>query len=240
MKIPLLKIKNDAVALFRERPNRFLGIVDIIEPTIERNVAVHIHDPGRLNDILLPGTLSLLRAAGNLDRKTQWDLIAGYCNEHWVLTHSGYHRAITANILQNLNISPFGELSEISAEVPYEQSRLDFVVKTANGSETWIEVKGCTLAADGVALFPDAPTVRGTKHLKTLMSLRKKGLNAAVFVLVFRMDATRFAPNEQIDPLFARTFYHAVGAGIQVYPLQFVFIDNTICYIGTLPVETRL
>lgn len=235
MKTPLLKIEHDATALFRQRPNRFLGVVDIIGPKPEQDVDVHIHDPGRLNDILLPGARLLLRSAKNPARKTKWDLIAGFCNDHWVLVHSGYHRAITEVILNNDQISPFGVVKKIAAEVTYRHSRLDFLLTQFDDSKIWIEVKGCTLAENGVASFPDAPTTRGRKHLETLIELRESGERAAVIFLVFRQDANIFAPNADIDPLFTKSFHKAVNAGVEIYPLQFSFNGNRVHYLRNLP-----
>ncbi len=240
MNIPLLKIEHNASALFRQRPNRFLGIVDIVDPKPEQNVNVHIHDPGRLNDILLPGARLLLRAAKNPARKTKWDLIAGFCNNHWVIVHSGYHRAITEKILSNNLITPFGQIKNISAEVTYGHSRLDFRLTQPDDKKIWIEVKGCTLAENGVATFPDAPTIRGRKHLETLIELRAKGERAAVIFLIFRQDADIFAPNADIDPLFARSFQSAVKTGVEIYPLQLGFNKNIVRYLRNLPLEESL
>lgn len=235
MNIPLLKIEHDAHALFQQRPNRFLGVVDIIDPVPEQNVNVHIHDPGRLTDILVPNARLLLRAAKNQNRKTKWDLIAGFCNNHWVLINSGFHRIITERILNDERISPFGVVKNISAEVTYGHSRLDFLITQFDDTKIWIEVKGCTLAENGVATFPDAPTTRGRKHLETLTYLREKGERAAIIILIFRKDAGVFSPNAKIDPHFAQSFQNAVTAGVEVYPLQLIFHENTIEYLSNLP-----
>ncbi|MBD3290312.1 DNA/RNA nuclease SfsA [candidate division KSB1 bacterium] len=237
--IALIEIEHDAEAKFVERPNRFLGVVNIIKPNPAENVKVHVRDPGRLVDILLPGRLMLLKYAGSVTRKTKWDLIAGFCNDHWVLVNSGYHRSITERILTHPGISPFGKIKSITPEVTFGHSRLDFVVMLPDDSKIWIEVKGCTLAENGIASFPDAPTTRGRKHLESLIELRNRGERASVIFLVFRNDAEKFAPNEVIDPLFARAFEKAVAAGVEIYSLQFGFDTRTIRYLRTLPVVMK-
>lgn len=238
MKMPVMEIPWDAKATFISRPNRFLGIVDITSPKKDkkRNVKVHVHDPGRLEELLYPGNRVLLRKAKNKNRKTKWDVIAAFYDGDWILVHSGYHRAIAEWVLNSNKVSPFGKVTNITPEARIGKSRLDFLLEKKNGKKTWVEVKGCTLARDGVALFPDAPTERGRRHLKTLIKLKKEGDDAAIIILVFRSDARCFAPNGETDPKFSDTFYKAVDTGVQVYPLVFKFENSTVYYINKIPI----
>ena len=92
---PVMTIPWDYEGVLRTRPNRFLGLVDIITDSgVLPNQQVHIHDPGRLKEILFPGNRVRVLQASNPKRKTQWDLIAGYCDQQWVLINSKYHRRI--------------------------------------------------------------------------------------------------------------------------------------------------
>ena len=230
----ILSIPTDAKGLFAERPNRFLGMVKI--PGNGEPVPVHVHDPGRLREILYPGNRVLLRRAESPKRKTRWDLIAGLCEGHWVLVHSGLHRAIAEKILTDPEFSPLGSVDSLQAEVRYNDSRLDFVVQV-NGERVWIETKGCTLCRNGVALFPDAPTSRGRRHLEHLGEIRENGERAAVMVLVFRPDANRFAPNKETDPAFAGTFWQVVKRGVEVYPLLLEFRPPGLFCKGLIPLR---
>jgi sugar fermentation stimulation protein A len=241
-RIPLLEIPRDAEGVFRSRPNRFLAEVDITYPGEEGEIhlpgeKVHVHDPGRLKEILIPGArLALRKAPEGSGRKTKWGLLAGYHGDRWVLVNSGFHRAISEAVLRNDSICPFGRLEKVRAEVKAGHSRLDFLVTGTDGKEVWIEVKGCTLAVDGKALFPDAPTTRGRKHLETLMELeRTTDAAAALLVLVFRDDAVCFSPNAGTDPDFARTFREAVETGVGVYPILLSYEEDTVFYRGTVP-----
>ncbi|MCK5559759.1 MAG: DNA/RNA nuclease SfsA [Thermoplasmata archaeon] len=238
MNHPILTVKHDAKGIFKERPNRFLGIVDIIKGTKNKSHSeqVHIHDPGRLRELLYPGNQILLKRASNTERKTRWDIIAARADEQWVLIHSGYHRAITENILQDKSICPFGKLNSIKAEVPFGNSRLDFLITTMNGTKILVEVKGCTLTRDGVALFPDAPTERGTRHLETLLEAKANGYSTALIVLVFRQDSICFMPNTNTDPKFASMFKTAVLSGLEVYPLMLSYDGEMIYYEKIIPV----
>ncbi|MCK4717608.1 MAG: DNA/RNA nuclease SfsA [Thermoplasmata archaeon] len=227
----VLRLPHDATGSLVSRPNRFLAIVDV-DGLGEQEV--HVHDPGRLKELLFPGNELLLRRAEGKKRKTKWDLIAARYEEQWVLVHSGYHRAISEWVL-NSDISPFGHVEEIRPEVRIGHSRLDFVL-TDRGEIIGVEVKGCSLAIDDIALFPDAPTERGRKHLETLMEMKREGVRAALMVLVFRKDAGCFYPKEDTDPKFANTFWDAMEAGVEVYPLVFTYENGKIWYLHKIPV----
>ncbi len=208
----VMEVGWDAEGIFRQRPNRFLAIVDIKEPFVQEGVKVHVHDPGRLPEILYPGNTVYLKRAKGRGRKTSWDLIAGRVGDSLVFTNSSYHRKISTWYIQK--IKPFGDFLALRPEYPFGRSRLDFLVEK-DKEKILVEVKGCTLAQGEVALFPDAPTTRGRRHLEELIYAREKGLGAAVIFLVFR-DARCFAPNRKTDPDFSSTLERAVKKGVKI------------------------
>ena len=236
MKTQLLSLQYDAEAEFIERPNRFLGLVNI---NGHENLA-HIHDPGRLKELLFPGNHILIKRADNPNRKTRWDLIAAKNKNQWILVHSGYHRAIVENILKHPKINPFGKLSDIKPELSVGHSRLDFLLTKPDGSKIYTEVKGCTLTISGTALFPDAPTERGTRHLKTLISLLKPRTQAAMIILVFRPDSKCFAPYTKTDMKFAETFKTAIRHGITAHPMVLSYNGKHILFEKSIPVCPNL
>ncbi len=208
----LIQIQIDTEGTLISRPNRFLAYVKLNNGS---EVAAHVHDPGRLEEILYAGNRVLLKRVNNRNRKTQWDMIAGDVENKWILIHSGYHRAIAQTIIEQYK--PFGNFRSIQAEVTFGHSRIDFVLEQER--QLWVEVKGCTLARNKIALFPDAPTKRGTKHLQTLIDIKKSGMNAAILILIFRPDAECFSPNKETDPKFAETFHDAITAGVNIVPI---------------------
>ena len=234
--IALMNIDADAEGVLKERVNKFLGIADISSLHLE-NEMVHIHDPGRLEDLLCRGERILLKRAHGKNRKTKWDVIAGYDarSKYWVPVHSGYHSMIAERILNNNKTNPFGKTDSVKSEVNHGGSRLDFLL-TNGRKRTWVEVKGCTFSRDGIALFPDAPTKRGTKHLKSLMDAIGGGDGAAVMFLVFRRDTKCFSPNREIDPEFAKTFRDAIDAGVDVRAFRLVYENGTIYLDDEIPV----
>ena len=239
----VLRIHTDIEGTFIESPNRFLAIVEIEENGTKKQEKVHVHDPGRLEDVLYPGNRLLLRKAGNPNRKTGWDLIAGRIGEDWVLTNSAIHRQISEWVLEKGIIEEFRNVDRIIPEQKFGDSRLDFLLEESGGhdeyegdvKQTWIEVKGCTLAESGQALFPDAPTTRGRRHLDELIRAVDEGHGAALIVIVLRSEARCFGPNAKIDPDFAETFHRAVQKSVMVFPLRFSFKDNVLYYNSRIP-----
>jgi sugar fermentation stimulation protein A len=242
-KAEVLHIHTDTEATLIERPNRFLAIVEIEEDGIKRQEKAHVHDPGRLIDILYPGNRLLLRKASNPNRKTGWDVIAGRIGEEWILINSAFHRRISQWVLENRVIDELKDIDNIIPEQKFGDSRLDFLLEVKHVDEggkenvkrTWVEVKGCTLAENNVAIFPDAPTTRGKRHLEELIRAVDEGNKAAIIILVLRSEAECFTPNWDIDPAFSETMIRATEWGVMVFPLKFVFENNSICYLSRIP-----
>ncbi len=230
----VLNIKTDIEGTFIERPNRFLAIVEIEENGLKKQAKVHVHDPGRLKDILYPGNRVLLRKAGNPKRKTGWDMIAGMISDNWILINSAFHRQISGWVIHNGIIDLFSNADNVLPEQKYGGSRLDYLL-LKEGKKIWIEVKGCTLANGKVASFPDAPTTRGKRHVEELIKAKEEGHESAIIILAFRPEAECFTANGIIDPAFARTFEEAVEKGVKVFPLLFSFDNGTIFYRSQLP-----
>ncbi len=226
----LLQIPWDEEAIFLERPNRFLGIVEMAKRNGTEKVMVHVHDPGRLPDLLQPGKRVHLKYSASDKRKTDWDLIAVQNHDRWVLVHSGYHRKICEELFKK-EISPFGEIRKVAPEVKLGKSRIDFLLEVGNGDEIWVEVKGCTLASGKVATFPDAPTLRGARHVEELISIRQKGVRAAMFFLIFRTEVSCFLPNSAVDSHFAEVFQRAVEKRVEVKFPVLQYVDGSVYYL---------
>ncbi|RLB09142.1 MAG: DNA/RNA nuclease SfsA [Deltaproteobacteria bacterium] len=231
----LLEIPWNTEGVFVKRPNRFLGIVDINGLEKTKLVEVHVHDPGRLPDILTSGNRVRLRYAASKKRKTRWDLIAAKNNGNWVLVHSGYHRKICEELFRKPEISPFKGIEGFKAEVKLGKSRIDFLLETNDRGKIWVEVKGCTLANGKVASFPDAPTTRGARHLEELIAIKDQGDHAAILFLVFRPESLCFLPNVDIDPDFSAVFRKAIKCGVEVRFLVLEYADSGVYYRREIP-----
>jgi sugar fermentation stimulation protein A len=120
-----------------------------------------------------------------------------------------------------------GAISDIKApvarlerEVKIGQSRLDLRLTDASGEVIVIEVKNCTLAENNAALFPDAVTARGSRHLEELAALARAGQRAVVFIVVQRGDAASFSPADSIDPEWGRRLRAALAQGVEIWAWQ--------------------
>ncbi len=224
----LLEISWDKRAIFLERPNRFLGICQ--DPSTNENLKVHVRDPGRLRELLFKGNEVLLKRSQNPKRKTRWDLVAARSMGKWVLVNSGYHSAIASLIFNNQEISPVGQVVSLKREVKVGKSRLDFLLFLEKGEKIYIEVKGCTLQKNGKALFPDAPTQRGRRHLLELADVLENGFRSAVVFLIFCPQAECFDANGQTDPSFYETFYQVIEKGVEVYPICLEYKGSFVWY----------
>ncbi len=225
----LLFVPDTQQAVFLSRPNRFLLNARISSGEI---VEVHVPDPGRLKELLYAGNnILIIPAPENTVRKTKWSLAAAEDLTGWILVNTSFHRKIATSLLSGSN-SPLGYVTELKAEVtsPSGQSRFDFLV---NG-DTWVEVKGCTLKVGREALFPDAPTARGLKHVTELTELALSGKRAAVIFLVFVREVDHFKANEGTDPAFASALKIAQSAGVEIYPVQLSFNGKQVEYRGLL------
>lgn len=196
-----------------DRPNRFL-----VRVTDGQKIEFcHLHDPGRLPELVRRGARALVRPTKGL--KTNCSVTAIEApNGVWVVADSRIHNDVAALFLDNAK-----------REVSVSGHRLDFLA-----GDTYVEVKGCTLVVDGVALFPDAPTKRGAEHLEILRALLREGHSAMVIVLVMRPDAVCFKPNWRTDPRFARAFANFAKSGGSVKVYRFKFDEGAVVFGGEI------
>ena len=195
--------------LFLERPNRFIARVALEG----RTETVHVKNTGRCRELLLPGARVLLTPGPGPGRKTAYDLIGVYKDGLGLVNiDSAAPNRVVAEWLAA------GGFDRIRPEYTYGASRLDFYMEK-DGEAFLMEVKGCTLEADGIGYFPDAPTLRGVKHLRELTAAAGKGYRCAV-AFVIQMEGVReVRPNRETDPEFARALEEAESGGVRVLPL---------------------
>lgn len=117
-------------------------------------------------------------------------------------------------------VEAFPDAATVKSEVKVGGSRLDLQVNDRDGNIAFVEIKNCSLVENGVALFPDAVTDRGRRHLEELAALTEIGVRAAIFLLVQRGDAGSFRPADHIDPAWGKTFREVVGRGVEAMAYQ--------------------
>ena len=197
---------------FMDRPNRFIAHVELNGEV----VVCHVKNTGRCRELLTPGAEVVLERCENPNRRTAYDLIAVYKGDRLINLDSQAPNAVFGEWVWSSGY--FADLKTVRRECRYGNSRFDFYLEAGN-RKIFAEVKGVTLEQDGVVSFPDAPTQRGTKHLRELLEAVKEGYEAyAVFVI--QMDACRyFTPNRSTDPAFAEALKQAAAGGVQICAL---------------------
>jgi sugar fermentation stimulation protein A len=207
--------------IFLSRPNRFIAHVEL-----DGKAAVaHVKNTGRCKELLVPGAKVVLQKADKAGRKTAYDLIAVWKGERLVnIDSAAPNKALLEYLQSGRHIEG---ITLIKPEARYENSRFDFYVE-AGERKIYIEAKGVTLEADGAALFPDAPTERGLRHLNELARCVQAGYEAqAVFVV--QMSGVRyFTPNMETHPAFGEALRSAEKAGVQVIALDCEVTENSM------------
>jgi sugar fermentation stimulation protein A len=197
---------------FLRRPNRFIAHVE----TAEGEQIVHVKNTGRCRELLVPGCTVYLERSDNPDRKTAFDLIAVEKGTRIINMDS---QAPNAAAGEWLRAGGLGPITELRAESFYEDSRFDFSF-TLDDRRCYLEVKGVTLENDGVCAFPDAPTLRGAKHLRGLIRAAEEGYGAYVLFVIQMGDVVYLHPNEVTDPAFGDALRSAAAVGVTVMAMD--------------------
>lgn len=216
----------------QRRVNRFIAEV-AVDGTVER---VHVKNTGRLKELLLPNTKVLLEVSDRPERKTKYSLIAAARDGSWVNVDSQAPNPVAFEALKAGRIAEVGPVTCVKREVTYGDSRFDLYYE--KGAERgFIEVKGVTLQQGGLAMFPDAPTARGTKHVLQLAEAVQAGYTGAVLFVVQMKGCHGFTPYREMDPAFADALEEASRQGVQILAYEAAVTEQEIVLGGSLPVH---
>lgn len=218
--------------IFRKRLNRFVAEV-WIDGEIEK---VHVKNTGRLKELLLPNAEVLLEESDQPNRKTKFSLIAVKKNEQWVNIDSQAPNAVAFEAIANGKIAEFVELQQLKREVKFGDSRFDLYFETKE-EKGFIEVKGVTLEKDGVAMFPDAPTTRGTKHILELIKAVEEGYKGTILFIIQMEGCKYFTPNKETDPSFFNALIQASKQGVQILAYETKVRENSMVIGKQIPIH---
>ncbi len=200
-----------------KRYKRFLADIALKNDLI----TAHCPNSGSMKGLVNPGNSVWISTSSNKTRKLPYTLeiiqVDGVC----VGVNTRRPNQIVVHALKQKKIKSLSAYHTIREEVKYgTNSRIDILLQEESLPDVYIEVKNVTLKEGDAALFPDAVTSRGTKHLNELINMKKMGARAIMFYLVQRNDCTFFSPASKIDPLYAQTLEKAMDAGVEVmvYP----------------------
>lgn len=212
-------------AKFLRRPNRFLSYISIEDQDLE--LQAHVPDPGRLKELLIPNAEILVRQEQNTQRKTKYSLVGVKFGDIWVNIDSIFTNRIFEREFHRIN--EFLDYKIIKSEYTFGKSRFDFLLENKkNKKKTLVEIKGVTLVENNVAMFPDAPTARGARHVKELSEALELGYETFIVFVVKRKDSDVFKPNWKMDPLFAANLLeaHKKGVGVIVVTCDYDPVDK--------------
>ncbi len=229
---PSLEVLSERIpATFIERPNKYLGIVDLEGVRTE----AFIPNPGRMRELMVPGRPVLLRPASGLTkRRTLYDLVAVQYRRRFVLIDSGVPNKFLKYLLKEQLLPETQGWDLIKPEYKWGNSQFDFLLEK-NGTSCLLEAKCCTYVVDGVARFPDAPTTRGARHVRELTEAKKQGYRSVIVLLIQGVGATRFRPNWETDPDFSDAFFEALDAGVDISVRMLRFRGKRIYLGGSIP-----
>ena len=217
-------------ARFLSRPNRFVARVE----AEGEELVCHVKNTGRCWELLVPGATVWLEESPNPSRKTKFDLIAVEKGDRLI------------NMDAQAPNKVFGEwaaaggfregLTLLRPETTYRSSRFDFYWESSK-SRGFVEVKGATLEEDGVVRFPDAPTLRGVKHLDELVKAHKAGYEAAVCFVIQMEDVRWFAPNDVTHPEFGQALRRAAQAGVEILAMDCAVTPQSLTMGKSVPIR---
>lgn len=221
-----MKYENIIKGRFIERPNRFIARVEINGEA----KTVHVNNTGRCKELLREGCTVYLEKSGNPLRKTGYDLVAVEKQREGkppllINMDSQIPNAAAEEWLKKCGF--FSENAVIRREVKYGASRFDFYIEDGE-RKVFLEVKGVTLENDGVAMFPDAPTERGVKHINELIGCISDGYEAYILFVIQMKEISLFIPNYKTHPGFGNALCEAEKAGVKIIAVDCVITDDSI------------
>lgn len=221
-------------ATFVKRYKRFLVDVELTDGTI---LTIHCPNTGSMRSCSTPGSLAAFSESNNPKRKYPHTLEMIQDNSTWVGVNTSRTNSLVAEAITTGRIEEFKEVDSLRQEVKVSaKSRLDLALYQGQKT-TYIEIKNCSLVENECAMFPDAVTERGKKHLNELIVLASEGFGACIFFLVQRADATRFAPAREIDPQYATTLKEASRKGVLILAYRAEVSPEGIEVVQKLPIE---
>lgn len=225
-----MRYHNIEKAIFLERPNRFVAVVD---RNGQRDIC-HVKNTGRCMELLVPGARVYLEKSGNPARKTKYDLVCVKKGNTIVNMDSQIPNAVVSEWIENGGL--FREVSLVKPETKYGSSRFDLYLE-ADGKKIFMEVKGVTLEEDGVARFPDAPTVRGIKHIQELVKCMEEGYEAYIFFVIQMKGVNAFEPNDRTHREFGEALRFAAKRGVHILAYDCTVTEDSIAIDSDIEVR---
>lgn len=216
MSEPLIRFPELTAGSLVRRYKRFLAEVELSDGRI---VTAHVPNSGRMTTVDMPGSEVLLSWHGGAGRKLDWtlELLRVAPGPHgWAGVNTGLPNALVPAAVAAGQVPELAGYTSLRREVVCAPgTRLDLRLERADSPGCWVEIKNVTLGQGSAALFPDAVTERGRKHLEVLAALAAAGERAVIFYLVQRPGCTHLRPADAVDPRYGETLRRVLGNGVQ-------------------------
>nr|WP_319266601.1 DNA/RNA nuclease SfsA [uncultured Draconibacterium sp.] len=216
-----------------KRYKRFLADIELDTGEV---VVAHCTNSGSMKSCLENGAEVYLTPVDDPKRKTKftWEMIK--INGDWVGINTGNPNKLAFEAISAGHIPGLEEYTTVRREVKFGDSRFDVFAENKQ-EKCFVEVKNVSMKQNDYALFPDAITTRGQKHLKTLIEVKKQGMRAVMLYIIQRSDVEIFAPAKEIDPEYAALLKEAFAAGVEIFPMQAKVTPHKITLVKKLPFE---
>ena len=230
-----MKVKGPLIsAVFIDRPNRFITNVKIRNNIYQS----HLADPGRLEELLIPGVkLLVLPAPFDSKRKTRYSTVMVEQNGKLISLVSTFPNQFVKDAIGKKLLPMLKDLIYIRSEISIRNHRIDFLFQTQTGNKFYIEVKSVTFVEKNVAKFPDAVTIRGKKHVDLLLKLKDEGHQAGILFVCQRSDADLFEPMVDRDPAFSVALLKAYNQGVNIWCITLNVSKTEITFNKEIPVN---
>lgn len=194
-----MDLKNLVQGFFKKRVNRFVAEIELMDKSL---VYAHLANTGRMSELLIEDSQVLIEKVSKNDRKTEYDLLfVKNKNNNWIMLKASYANDLFYNWLNLDLLSDFRQVQDLKREVKLGNSRFDFCFSYK--SATWIgEIKSVNYFDKSNAIFPDAPTIRGAKHIKELINLKNKGYQPFIGFILMGEPANNLYFNDITDSNF--------------------------------------
>jgi len=217
----MILYENIREARFIDRPNRFIANIEIDG----KRELCHVKNTGRCKELLVPNAKIFVQESAGGNRKTKYDLISVYKGRRLVNIDSQVPNKVFYEWV--LESKFFQDITLVKPEAVYKNSRFDYYIETSR-SKIFVEVKGVTLEENGLAMFPDAPTERGVRHIYELMESIKEGYEAWIVFIIQMKDVIFFTPNVKTHKAFGTALEEAQKCGVNIIALDSIVTKNSI------------
>ncbi len=224
-------------AILLRRYKRFLADVELTDGEV---VTVHTPNTGSMLGVSTPGIRVWLRDTQSTTRKYRYSWEISEPKEHvFVGVHTGMVNALVTEAIHNGTILELQGYNKVEQEVPYgeEKSRID-VLLVNDKERCYVEIKNVTARDDKTtAIFPDAVSLRGQKHLRELMRVVETGHRGVIFYCIQRGDIDSFRPADEIDSDYGQLLREAAAAGVDVLAYKAQVSPAQICLTQAVPLQ---